>query len=448
MSAALLTVALAVAAAVRAAPATPTAQDTSRLTLAVATQRALARYPTVAIARASRDQAAAAVGEARAPLLPRLSLDAAFTRYEEPSIVYPLHGFSLASPPAFDRTLAQGAASLSYALWDFGGRTSRLRAARAAEDAAAAAVGASEAALLARVTGAYLRVLTLRGVLAAQDRQIAALAAEEDRVHQLLQAGRAARVEVLRIEAEVSRARADREGTAAGLDVAERDLALLADVPVERARAGALTPLRLRDSAAAPDRAALLARARDANPDLQQARRSADVGRAQLAAVRASRFPELRLQGSYVDRGTVAGDFRGEWQAGLALTYPLYTGGLRTGQIRRADAELHVRSEQLRQVEMALEQSVDRALGTLREAHARVAALATAVARFDEVVRIRRLSLQTGSGTQTDYLGAETDLLRARAALVEAQHGEIAARVELARVAGELAPAWLAAALP
>jgi len=216
---------------------------------------------------------------------------------------------------------------------------------------------------------------------------------------------------------------------------------------VERARAGALTPLRLRDSAAAPSREALIERARDANPDLQQARRSAEAGRAQLAAVRATRFPELRLQGSYVDRGKASGDFRGEWQAGLGISYPLFTGGQREGQIRRADADLRVRTEQRRQVEMALEQSVDRALATLREAHARVAALTTAVARFDEVVRIRRLSLQTGSGTQTDYLGAETDLLRARASLVEARHGEIAARVELARVTGELSPAWLAAAL-
>jgi len=265
--------------------------------------------------------------------------------------------------------------------------------------------------------------------------------------HQLLQAGRAARVEVLRIEAEASRARADREGTAASLDVAERDLAQLANVPVERARAAALTPLRLRDSAAAPGREALLERARDANPDLRQARRSAEAGRAQLAAVRATRFPELRLQGSYVDRGKAAGDFRGEWQAGLGISYPLFTGGQRAGQIRRADADSRVRAEQQRQVEMALEQGVDRALATLREAHARVAALNTAVARFDEVVRIRRLSLQTGSGTQTDYLGAETDLLRARASLVEAQHGEIAARVELARVTGELSPAWLATAL-
>jgi len=443
----LLFAAALVAAATPAGAATPAAQDTSRLTLAEALRGALDRYPTVAAARASRDLAAAAVGEARAPLLPRLTLDASLTRFQEPSIVYPLHGFSIASPPEFNRTLAQGAATLSYTLWDFGGRTSRLRAARAAEHAAEAAVGATEAALLARVSGAFLRVLTLRGVLAAQDQQLAALDAETDRVHQLLQAGRAARVDVLRIEAEASRARADREGTAASLDVAERDLAQLANVSVERARAGALTPLRLRDSAAAPSREALIERARDANPDLQQARRSAEAGRAQLAAVRATRFPELRLQGSYVDRGKTSGDFRAEWQAGLGISYPLFTGGQREGQIRRADADLRVRTEQRRQVEMALEQGVDRALATLREAHARVAALTIAVARFDEVVRIRRLSLQTGSGTQTDYLGAETDLLRARASLVEARHGEIAARVELARVTGELSPAWLAAAL-
>lgn len=428
-------------------------QDSSRLTLAAALRGALGRYPTVAAARASRDQASAAVGEARAPLLPRLSLDAGVTRYELPNIIYPLHSLSLTSPPEFGTSLAQAAVSLSYTLWDFGGRANRLRAARASEDAAGAALDASSAALVSRVTGAYLRVLTIGGVLAAQDQQLTTLAAEADRVHRLLAAGRAARVEVLRMEATVSRARADREGTAANLDVAERDLAQLADVPVERARAEALEPLRLRDSTSTPDREALLARARAANPELLQAQRGADAGRAQLAAARATRFPELRLQGSYVDRGTAAAGWppiagmKGEWQAGLQLSYPLFTGGQRESTIRRADADARLRAEQARAAGLQLEQSVDRAIGAAREAHARVAALTTAVAQFDEVVRIRRLTLETGSGTQTDYLDAETDLLRARASLVDARHSEIAARVELARVAGELTPAWLAATL-
>jgi outer membrane protein len=441
------------AAALLMALALAAPQDSSRLTLAAALRGALDRYPTVAAARASRDQASAAVGEARAPLLPRLSLDAAITRYELPSIIYPLHGLNLASPPAFGTALAQAAASLSYTLWDFGGRSNRLRAARASEAAAGAALDASSAALVARVTGAYLRVLTIGGVLAAQDQQLTTLAAEADRVHRLLAAGRAARVEVLRMEATVSRARADREGTAANLDIAERDLAQLADVPVESARADALEPLHLRDSTTTPDRDALLARARAANPELLQAQRGADAGRAQLAAARATRFPELRLQGSYVDRGIASAGWppvaalKGEWQAGVQLSYPLFTGGQRESSVRRADADARLRAELARAAGLQLEQSVDRALGAAREARARVAALTTAVAQFDEVVRIRRLALETGSGTQTDYLDAETDLLRARASLVDARHAEIAARVELARVTGELNPAWLAAAV-
>jgi outer membrane protein len=442
MIAALLAAALAVA-----APQTQAPQDTARLTLAEALRGALDRYPTIAAARASREQAAASVGEARAPLFPRLSLDAQLTRYQLPSLVYPLHSLSLTSPPVFDRTTGQGSASLSWTLWDFGASAGRVRAARAAERAAGAAVDATETALLARVASAYLRVLTLQGVLHAQDQRLESLAAEADRVHQLLAAGRAARVDVLRIEATVTSARADREGTVADLEVAERDLSQLANVPVERARGARLTPLRLRDSSAVSDRAAFLERAEAANPDLQQARQSAQAGLAQLDAVRATRFPELKLLGNWVDRTSSQAVFKNEWQAGVELSYPLFTGGQRTSQIRRADADYRGRAEQVRQAEFALEQSVDRALGSLREAHARVAALATAAEQFDEVVRIRRLSLQTGSGTQTDYLDAETDLLRARASLVEARHGEIAARVELARVAGELTPAWLASAV-
>ena len=436
------------AALAAAAPQAQAPQDTTaRLTLAEALRGALERYPTIAAARAGREQAAAAVGEARAPLFPRLSLDAQATRYELPSLVYPLHSLTLTSPPVFDRTVEQGSASLSWTLWDFGARAGRIRAARAAETAAGATVDATEAALLARVAQAYLRVLTLSGVLDAQDQQLTALAAEADRVHQLLAAGRAARVEVLRIEATVTRARADREGTVADLEVAERDLAQLANVPVERARGAHLAPLHLRDSSAVPERADLLQRAESANPDLQQARQSAQAGLAQLDAVRATRFPELKLLGTWVDRAASQGNLKGEWQAGVALSYPLFTGGQRASQIRRADADYRVRAEQVRQAQFALEQSVDRALGALRQAHARVAALATAAAQFDEVVRIRRLSLQTGSGTQTDYLDAETDLLRARASLVEARHAEIGARIELARVAGDLTPAWLAAAV-
>jgi outer membrane protein TolC len=83
----------------------------------------------------------------------------------------------------------------------------------------------------------------------------------------------------------------------------------------------------------------------------------------------------------------------------------------------------------------------------LREAHARVAALRSAVELSSEVTRIERLSLEVGSGTETDYLDAEAKLLSARAGLIQARHAEISARVELAGLTGELSRGWLAQAL-
>jgi outer membrane protein TolC len=90
---------------------------------------------------------------------------------------------------------------------------------------------------------------------------------------------------------------------------------------------------------------------------------------------------------------------------------------------------------------------VDGALAAVRAARAGVEALETAVEQSAEVERIRQLSLQVGSGTETDYLEAEAALLSNRASLVQARHAEMGARVELARVTGALTPEWLARVL-
>ena len=93
------------------------------------------------------------------------------------------------------------------------------------------------------------------------------------------------------------------------------------------------------------------------------------------------------------------------------------------------------------------EQQVDETQSSLDEARARVTALDAAVSQSAEVARITQLSRDVGEGTQTDYLMAEASLFRARSSLVQARHAEIAARVELARVLGELSRPWIASSL-
>ena len=94
--------------------------------------------------------------------------------------------------------LGQAALQFGYTIFDFGGRTSQVRLAQAQERKAEATLDATSAALVSRVANAYLRVLTTRGILDAQERQLAALQAEADRTAQLEAQGKAAHVEVLR----------------------------------------------------------------------------------------------------------------------------------------------------------------------------------------------------------------------------------------------------------
>ncbi len=416
-------------------------QDTTRLSLADAVRRALESQPSVAAARDNQAAAAAAVGEARAPLVPRLTAAVSATQNKIGTLVYPLTGISLTNLPMFNSTLSQGSLSLGYTLFDFGGRTSQVRLAEAQERRAGSAVDAATAALVSRVANAYLKVVTTRDVLHAQDQEVAAIEAEARRVALLESQGKAAHVEVLRLAAQASRARADQVGTRAQLDVAERDLAQLVGLPVETARAQ-LVPVQLADTTVA-DRAVLVATAEQNSPDVAQAARAADAAKAGVGAARSSLLPQLQLVAAYVENGHTFTGYRPWWNAGLQLSYPIFTGGSRLYGIRRNEAAERAANEQLRAARQAAELSVDAALATVAAARATVDALVTAVAQSEEVERIRLLSVQVGSGTETDYLDAEATLLSNRAALVQARNAEIAARIELARVTGVLTPEWL-----
>ena len=416
------------------------------LPLAAAVEAALAHHPAPGAADAARDAALAAVGEAQAARYPTLRLSGSAIQYEEPTLVTPLHGFVPASLPPFDTTVFQGTLGASYKLFDGGARGARIEAAAQQAEGMAALRTATLQDLAARTVNAYLWVLTGAQVLAAQDQRLGALASELGRARQFQAAGRAAVVEVLRAEAAHAAATAERVRLAAALDVAERDLARLVDVEVDSARADRLVAVTLADTTL-PDRAAVLTNARATSPALAHGRAQLAAAAAATGVARGARWPDLGLFGNYTGWSDDAGHNALEWNAGAALAYPFFTGGAVSKGIERAEAGRRGAAESLRLGTLQVEQDIDRALARCEQAHARVRSLATAVLRFAEVVRIEQLSLAAGSGTQTDYLRSEADLLEARAGWAEARHGEMSARAELARITGALDRAWIARTL-
>jgi outer membrane protein TolC len=413
-----------------------------RLLLENAVESALSTYPIVQRAEAGHAAARAGVRSSRAAYFPSLRLSGTLARYQKPMVVTPLHGFSPGQLPQFDRTLIQGAASLSLLVFDGFARNARLRQSRAEADAAGAHADEVRQAVIAQTARAYLEVQSARQTEDAHRSRFAALEAEKRRIDLVFGTGRAAQVDVLRIEAALAAARAEAVTLVERRRLAERDLARLTGLAADSMAVYVLPPLRLL-SPPVETRADLLAQAREHSPKLRQAESGVQAAEAARAAARGARWPQLRAAANYLDFDSPGAESEREWNAGVELTVPVFTGGALGAAVARAAAGCRVAREDARLVRLQVEQALDVAQARLDEARAREQSLALAADRYEEVARIEALRLESGTGTETDYLDSQADLLWARAGLVEARRQVIAARIEIAQATGTLDSSWL-----
>ncbi len=408
------------------------------LRLEAAVEAALASHPALAAARAEAELARAALRESRAAWLPSLSLTGSATRFEEPMVATPIHGFAPGSLPVFDRTLMQGAGSLSYTLFDGPTRPARIRQARAGAAGAAARLDADGQALAARSVQAYLEVLSQAELLDAQAARLAALAAEADRIGQRRALGKAAAVEALRLDATLAAAEAERVHLAGALDLAERELARLTGRPLADCRRAQLLPVARAPGGTLPPESETMG-----SPALVEGVARVAGAAAGVSLARGARWPQLKLSAALVAYDSPEIEPLGEWNAGLSVSLPLFTGGAIKARVAQAEAALTASRERLAALRLQSAAEAERARRAMAEAGARAFSFERAVAGFAEVERIERLALEVGTGDSARYLDAEASLAAARAGLIETRHREIAARVELARAVGELDVAWI-----
>lgn len=415
------------------------------LTLAAAAERALLAHPSLAAQRARGEEAAQALGEAEAGGRIAARWLTTLNQYDEPMLVSPIHSFGPGQIPLLEETLLQSTVSAQVTLWDAGARRGRIELAVAQQGAALAGLSAAEQQLLARVAAAYAQVLTRRQVLAAADARRSAVAAELERVGQLLAAGKVAEVENLRGEAALAGAEAELARLGAALDLAERDLARLIGASPEETRAVVLEPLGFGEEL--PPRETLLAAALEKSPEVKAARLQIEAAEAARRLARTAYYPDLKVNAALQEFASSEGHAATEWNAGFALAVPLWDGGVTSRRVARAAAQRAAAEALLEEARLEVAAALDRALAAMDEARARTTALDRAAARLAEVARVQRLLLEVGSGTQIDYLAAEAELAVTRASLYEAQSATVLARVELGRVLAELSPAFLASHL-
>lgn len=421
-----------------AAPCPSTYDAGVPLTLPAAVDLALCRNPQVHGAWAGIRLQAAGVGEARAAYLP--ALNAGLSRVHDRT-AYP--GAKTASSSLASNTASL---SLSWRLFDFGGRAAGQRSAQAMLDAVLANRDAVLQQTLAATVGAYFEAQTARAsvrmrqeyqalanetVLATQRRAERGLGAHSDTLQAASALAKAA-LGASRAEGEFRKARA----------VLVYTLGLPADagVTLDDAADGAAADLRggLHD-----ELHAWLERARERHPAILAAQAQLAAARDRVDIARSEGRPSIDLtaniyQNGRPNQGLSAASTR-ETLVGISLNIPLFDGFARHYKVRGAQAQAAQREAEAEEVQ---QQTLMELVKTHAEASMALANLAASQAWLDaaqDALASVRRKFGLGAADILEMLNTQSALLEAQQERIRCQAEWRSARLRLLAGAGMLA---------
>lgn len=416
-----------------AASAPPPSFAGSAITLAEAVDFALQTSPVTRRAWLVARSAAADVGSKKGPLWPQLELDANLLRQKQAA---------LGGSVQFLQTTWSPSAVLSWILFDFGGRTAEVEAARRTLFAADFLQNAAISDVVLQVQLAYYQYQGAKALLAATEASLAQAQENLTAAEERRRAGVATVADVLQAKTSVSQRRLEVETTRGLIETTRGALAtslgVSASVPVDVAE----LPDGLRLEGATPSVEELIERAASERPDLAAARERAAAQWSKVRSARAAGLPVLSTGATaarvYYESGGAAADFADTWSAGLFLRWPVFTGFQKSSELRKAKEDAAAADAFTESLAQQVGLSVWSGYYGVTTAAQRIRAAKDLLASAAESEDVTRARYRAGVGSILDLLSAETALASARATDVQARASFLVALAQLAHDTGIL----------
>jgi outer membrane protein len=399
------------------------------LTIAQAVAEALAHNRTVQQARLDVAIGFDDAQEARAALIPTVSLAGSYNAVDQPRQIN-TGGTPITTAP---KDLWALGVSVDFPIFAFGRHLNTWRAAQLRRQGAESVQRAVEADTAAAVTAAAFDVLeTMQAIEVARSDE-EALAQQMRDAQAQLDAGSATKVAVLEASVEHDAAKRTREKLESLVPLRKMLLNKLlgrpadgpievADEPETRAPIWQLEPL--------------VEEALDRRPEIQSARLEVAAAQRALEATIGAELGELR---GNVLWDTDDNPFRApsdQLNFLVTLEVPIFTGGARTARIRRARHLVESASIAVRDLEADVRTQVAQAYRDAVEAYRDIGVAKSAVVRQEESVRIQREKFKNGRATSREVLDSVALLRNASFAVVNATYSYNIALRELLRARG------------
>lgn len=391
----------------------------------------------VAIAGFRSDAAGARVRQARATLLPNLSLTGSWVNrtFNPQTLGFRIPNFSLPSlvPPfnAYD-----GRARVTQTLFDLSS-VSRVSAARGQLNAANADRSAVVETAAQNVALAYARATRAQAVVDARQADSALAAELVGLAVAQQQAGVSASIDVTRARTQLAEAEGRLVVASNQLDRARIDLARALGIDPG-------TPIALTDTLSAQlgaadvpaDRNTAVSQAIASRPDLMAEQARGTAARQAVSAISAERLPRVNLEADYGFSGLRLPDATGTRQLAVEVTLPILDGFRREGRQAEQQAALREADVRVRDLRQQVAADVDGALLDLRSAGAQQQIATQRLQLAAQEVSEARQRFRAGVVGNIEVINAQSSLLRARDADIDARFAAVSARIALARSVG------------
>jgi outer membrane protein len=392
---------------VAAPPALPEIAARAPLTLAELTEFALRNNPRARQAWFAARAAAAGVGIEQADLLPQVTAVVGATR------VQPVSATTGAQSPPQNRY--GPTVSLSYILYDFGARSSRIEAAEYRLLAANLAQNRTLQDVVFQVEQAYYRLLGLELLIRVNELTLQNLGTSLDAAQRRRESGLATIADVYRAETQVAQAQLNLTRSRGEFQKARGTLAAAVGLPANHVLQVQTFPELPEVHQITDTLDDLLARARSTRPDLVAAEAQARAARASATAASLVGLPVVELAGSgahtlYTDgRSGSTG-----YNIGINVRIPLFTGyrdryAFQLAQAQAEQAEA-ARDTLYRQTEL----DVWQAYYDVQTAATGVTTTEAQVRSAQQTAEATLARYRAGFGTLLDLITAQQDEANAR----------------------------------
>ncbi len=426
------------------------------MSLREAVEYALAHSPDLKSSQTEVQRRQGQVTTAHSYLMPQVELnaDALRSRYA--------HGYPFGAEPSqlrFDTALYTGSADLKFLAWDFHKTELELASARERVEAARSASERRRQEIVFETAQLYLQTLAYTDLIGAAEAREKSLRSLLDLTNRLVQGGRAVPVDALKVQTRLAQVESDlatlESGRRSSLSALATVMGFTGDLPELR-----YTPAPAELPPAPAPEAELLHTAKAARPDVVSQDHEILSNEHAEEAARKSVWPRIDLRASAIQYGSNVpvgfpeligkmlpgfpstlpspGNAATDLVVGVHVSFPLFDGGRRKGEIQAAQSQLEESRLARQQLEFRIDREVRTAMADLESAQSRVKALKDSVTESDRVLHDERLKFEAGRSVINFVLDAESALLTNQSLLSQAQRSVSIAALELDLSSGQI----------